>query len=72
MIQAVNVEGSKMTDQQTVAETFDEHFVATAGNVTGQSKNNLINHDNNNIDNFIHFMEQSFNNLTFFGPCIIV
>ena len=31
-IQAVNVEGRKITDQQTTAETFNEYFVAIAEN----------------------------------------
>jgi len=29
-IEALNVEGRKITDQQTIAETFNEHFVAIA------------------------------------------
>jgi hypothetical protein len=59
-MQAVNVEGRKTTDQQTIAETFNEYFVAIAENVKRQSKNNLIN-DDNSIDNHTHFMEQAFN-----------
>ena len=30
-IQALNVEGRKITDQQTIAENFNEYFVAIAG-----------------------------------------
>ena len=51
----------KTTDQQIVAETFNEGFVAIAENVNRQSKNNLINDDNNNMDSHTHFMEQAFN-----------
>jgi len=29
-IQALNVEGKKITDQQTIAKTFNEYFVAIA------------------------------------------
>jgi len=37
-IQALKVEGKKMTDQQTIAETFNEYFVAIAENVKRQVK----------------------------------
>jgi len=32
-MQALNVEGRKITDQQATAETFNEYFVAIAKNV---------------------------------------
>jgi hypothetical protein len=51
----------KITDQQTIAETFHQYFVAITETVRRQSKNNLINDDNNSIDNHTHFMEQAFN-----------
>ena len=63
-IQALKVEGKKITDQQTIAETFNECFVAIAKNGKRQSKNNLINDDNDNMDSHTHFMEQAFKNLT--------
>jgi len=47
--------------QQTIAETFNEYFVAIAENAKRQSKNNLINDDNNSIVIHTHFMEQAFN-----------
>jgi len=59
-IQAVNVEGKKITDQQTIAETFKEYFVATAENVKGQSKNNFTKDDNDNMDSHTSFIEQAF------------
>jgi hypothetical protein len=59
-VQALKVEGKKITDQQTIAETFIEYFVAIAENVKRQSKNNLINDDNDNMDSHTHFMEQAF------------
>jgi hypothetical protein len=37
-IQALNVEGKKITDQQTIAETFNDYFVAIAENVKRQRK----------------------------------
>ena len=43
------------------AETFNEYFVAIAENVNRQSKNNLINDANNNMNSIAHFMEQAFN-----------
>jgi hypothetical protein len=60
-IQALNVEGKKIADQQTTAKTFNDYFVAITENVNRQSKNNLINDDNNNMDSHTHFMEQTFN-----------
>ena len=60
-MQALKVEGKKITDQQTVAETFNDYFVAIAENVQKQSDNNLINDDNNSMVNPTHFMEQAFN-----------
>ena len=63
-IQALKVEGKKTTDQQTVAETFNEYFIAITENVNRRSKNNLINDDNDNMDSHTHFMEQALTNLT--------
>jgi len=60
--QALNVEGKKVTDQQTIAETFNEYFIAIAENVKRQSKNNFINDDNDTMDSHTHFMEQAFTN----------
>jgi hypothetical protein len=48
------VEGKKITDQQTIAETFNDYFVAIAENVKRQRKNNFINDDNNSVDNHTH------------------
>jgi hypothetical protein len=59
-IQVLKVEGKKITDQQTFTETLNEYFVATAENVNRQSKNNLMN-DNDNMDSHTHFMEQALN-----------
>jgi len=60
-IPALNVEGKKITDHQTIAETFNENFVAIAENVKRQSDSNLINDDNSSMVNHTHFMEQTFN-----------
>ena len=51
----------KITDQQTIVETFNDYFVAIAENVNRQSKNNLINDDNNNMDSHTHFIAHAFN-----------
>ena len=50
----------KITDQQIIAETFNEYFVGIAENVNRQSKNNLINDDNDNMDSHTHFIGQAF------------
>jgi len=60
-IEALKVEGKKIADQQTIAETFNEYFVAITKNINRQTKNNLINDDNDNMDSHTHFMEQAFN-----------
>jgi hypothetical protein len=60
-IQALNMEGKKITDQHTIVETFNEYFVAITENVKRQSENNLINDDNNSMDNHTYVMEQAFN-----------
>jgi len=60
-VQALKVEGKKITVQQTIAETFNEYFVAIAKNVYRLIKNNRINVDNDNMDSHTHFMEQAFN-----------
>jgi hypothetical protein len=57
----VNVEGRKITVQQTVAETFNEYFVALTEYVKRQSTNTLINDDKNSVDYLPHFREQAFN-----------
>ena len=59
-IQALKVEGKEITDQQTIAETFSEYFIAIAENVKRQSKNNFINDDNDTMVSHTHFMEQAF------------
>jgi hypothetical protein len=60
-IQALNVEGKKITDQRPIAETFNDYFVAIAETVKKQRKNHFINNDNNSVDNHTHFIEQDFN-----------
>ena len=61
MKQRLKVEGRKITDQQIIALTFNEHFVAITENIKRQSKNNLIIRKDNSTDNRIHFIEQAFN-----------
>ena len=58
----MNVEGKEITDQKTIAETFNEYFIAIAENVKRQSKNNFINNDNYTMDSNTRFMEQAFTN----------
>jgi len=60
-MQDLKVEGKKITDQQTIAGTFNEYFVAIAENVKRQNKNNVINNGKDNMDSHMHFMEQAFN-----------
>ena len=40
---------------------FNKYFGDIAENINRQSKNNLINYDDDNIDSQTHFMEQAFN-----------
>ena len=61
-IQALNVEGKKITDQQKIAETYIEYFIVIAGNVKRHNKNNFINDDNDTMDSHTRFMEQAFTN----------
>jgi len=58
--QALKVEDKKITAQQTIAETFNEYFVAIAEKVNRLSKNNLIKDEDDNIARHNHFMEQAF------------
>jgi len=54
------VEDKKITDQQTIAETFNVYFVAITAKVNRLSKNNLIKDEDDNRDRHNHFMEQAF------------
>jgi hypothetical protein len=40
----------KITDQETVAETFNEYFVTIAAKVNRLSKNNLMKNEGDKID----------------------
>jgi translation elongation factor EF-Ts len=51
----------KITNQQTIAETLNEHFVTIAENINRRKIQKTINDENDNIDNHTHFMEQAFN-----------
>jgi hypothetical protein len=59
--EALNVEDRKITNLQSIGETFNDFSVATAENVERQSRNNLFNDDDNRTDNHSHFIEQAFN-----------
>ena len=50
----------KITDQQTIAESFNEYFITIVENVKRQSKNNSINEDNDTMESHTCFMEQAF------------
>jgi len=54
-LETLKVEGRKINDEH-IAETFNEYFVAIAENIKRQSKKNHIirNNDNNSIDNHTH------------------
>jgi hypothetical protein len=60
--QALNIEGKKVTDQQTIVDTFNEYFITIAENVKRQIKNNFINDDTNIMVSHTRFMEQAFTN----------
>jgi hypothetical protein len=60
----IKLKVKKITDQQTIAETFNEYFIATAEIVKRQSKNNFVNDDNDNMDSHTRFMQPVLLNLT--------
>jgi len=64
VIQTLKVQDKKITDQQTIAETFNEYFAAIAENINRQKKSNLINDVDDNRDSHTHFMEKAIINLT--------
>ena len=55
------MEGENITDPQTIAETFNDYFVAIVENVKKQRNNNFFDDDNDSVDNHTLFMEQAFN-----------
>jgi len=54
-LQAVNMEGKKINYRQTIADTYNDYFVAIAENVKRQRKNHFINNVMN-MENLHHFM----------------
>ena len=58
-IQSLEVERKRITDQQTIPESFNKYFVGIAENVDSQSKNNVII-DDDDIDGYTHFMEEAY------------
>jgi hypothetical protein len=57
-VQVLNVEGKKITDQQSIAETFNEYFVTIAERI----RNTHMHVDNNDVDNHTHFINQAVDN----------
>ena len=51
----------KITNQQTVAEALNEHFITIAENINRHKIQKIINDENGNTDNYTHFVEQAFN-----------
>ena len=51
----------KITDQQTIAKTLNEYFVAIAESINRRNIHNSISNDNSNMDSHTYFMEQAFN-----------
>jgi len=60
-IQALKVQDKKITDQQTIAETFNEYFVAIAENISRQKKSELICDVDDNRYSHTHFMNKAYN-----------
>jgi hypothetical protein len=58
----LNVNGMKIIDQQTIADTFNEHFAMIADNIRKYIDNSQLNRYNNDVVNHIHFIKQAFEN----------
>jgi hypothetical protein len=61
-MQALNVQGKKIIDQQSIAETFNEYFVSLAERIRRQMRNTHLHVNNNGVDSHTHFIEQAFDN----------
>jgi Notch-like protein len=61
-IQALDVEGKKIIDQQSTAETFNEYFVTIAENIRKQTRYTHMHVNNNDVDNHIQFNNHAFDN----------
>ena len=59
---ALNINGMKITDQQTIADTFNEHFATIADKIRKYVDNSQLNRFNNDGGNHIHFIKQAFDN----------
>ena len=60
-MRALKFQDKKITDQHTIAETFNESFVAIAENINRQKKSELIDNVDDNRYSHTHFMEKTFN-----------
>jgi hypothetical protein len=59
---ALDVNGMKIIDQQTIADTFNEHFATIADNIRKHIDNSQLNRYKNDVVNHIHFIKQAFEN----------
>ena len=60
-IQALKVQNKEITDQQTIAETFNVYFVTIAENINSQKKSELMYNVDDNRYSHTHFMEKTYN-----------
>jgi hypothetical protein len=61
-IQALDVDGKKIIDHQSIVETFNEYFVTTAENISKQIRYSHRHVNNNDADNHIQFINHAFDN----------
>jgi hemerythrin-like domain-containing protein len=61
-IQALDVDGKKIIDQQSIADTFNEYFVTIAENIRKQIRYTYTRLNNNDVDNHIQFINHTFDN----------
>jgi hypothetical protein len=53
----------KIIDQQTIADTFNEHFVTIADKIRKHIDNSQLNRYKIDVVNHIHFIKQTFPNM---------
>jgi uncharacterized protein Yka (UPF0111/DUF47 family) len=56
------VDGKKITDQQSIAETFNEYLVTIAENIRKQIRHTHSHVNNNYVDNHMQFINHAFDN----------
>jgi hypothetical protein len=61
-IHALDVDGKKIFDKKSIAETFNEYFVTIAEKIRKQTRYTHMHANNNDVDNHIQFIIHAFDN----------